>query len=57
MFGSGAGLVALRRLDDAREAADPVLAIVRSSAVNPRTQGKRKEPGGETWLLRKGSRA
>ncbi|MFI5957606.1 SDR family NAD(P)-dependent oxidoreductase [Cryptosporangium sp. NPDC051539] len=34
LFGSGAGIVVLRRLDDALAAGDRVLAVIRGSAVN-----------------------
>ncbi len=34
VFGSGAGLVVLKRLSDARAAGDPVRAVVKSSAIN-----------------------
>ena len=34
VFGGGVGVVALRRLDDALAAGDPVRAIIRASAVN-----------------------
>ncbi|QAY56231.1 SDR family NAD(P)-dependent oxidoreductase [Hahella sp. KA22] len=38
--GSGAGLVALKRLDDALENGDPVLAVIRATAAN--NDGRRK---------------
>src|SRR3546814_7014868 len=34
VFGSGVGVVALRRLDDALRDGDPVLAVILGSAVN-----------------------
>lgn len=34
VFGSGAGVVALRRLDDAVRDGDPILAILKGSAIN-----------------------
>lgn len=40
VFGSGAGVVALRRLEDALEAGDTILAIVRGSAINNDGSGK-----------------
>ncbi|MET0387249.1 MAG: beta-ketoacyl synthase N-terminal-like domain-containing protein, partial [Polyangiales bacterium] len=40
VFGSGAGVVALRRLSDAREAGDPIIAVIKGSAVN--NDGSRK---------------
>ena len=40
VFGSGVGLVVLRRLQDAIEAGDPIRAVVRASAINNDGAGK-----------------
>ena len=40
VFGSGAGVVVLRRLDDALAAGDPIYAVVRGSAINNDGAGK-----------------
>ena len=40
VFGSGAGVVALRRLQDALDAGDPVIAVIKGTAVN--NDGSRK---------------
>jgi acyl transferase domain-containing protein/thioesterase domain-containing protein len=40
LFGSGAGVVLLRRLDDALAAGDPVRAVIKASAVNNDGAGK-----------------
>ena len=40
VFGSGAGVVLLKRLDDALEAGDPIYAVVKGFAVNNDGSGK-----------------
>ena len=40
LFGSGVGVVVLRRLDEALEDRDPILAVIRGSAVNNDGAGK-----------------
>jgi acyl transferase domain-containing protein len=40
LFGSGVGVVVLRRLEDALEDRDPVLAVIRGSAINNDGSGK-----------------
>jgi microcystin synthetase protein McyD len=58
--GEGCGLVVLKRLDDARRDGDPILAVIRGSAVNHdgRTQGLTAPSGpSQTELIREALRS